>query len=47
MFCRVINGLFLNGVCRHEHTNWVQEYAFRFLNGVCRHEQAGTEEVQA
>ncbi|EJG22435.1 hypothetical protein ACIN5143_A4010 [Acinetobacter baumannii OIFC143] len=31
--------LFLNGVCRHEHSQGAPVDLFAFLNGVCRHEQ--------
>ena len=31
---------FLNGVCRHEHTDQALASDISFLNGVCRHEQS-------
>ncbi|EXE77821.1 defensin-like peptide family protein [Acinetobacter baumannii 83444] len=31
--------LFLNGVCRHEHSATCYYKQKDFLNGVCRHEQ--------
>ena len=30
--------IFLNGVCRHEHSSWEFDSSDLFLNGVCRHE---------